>query len=94
EWAKTRARAHRWTEDVDLLEEEMRRILVFPQWRADWWQEQKDRRTEEEVEMVEGFIAYAECQATIQETTKARFTNDWKDVDCWIALGHEGVANF
>ncbi|KAJ7099018.1 hypothetical protein C8R44DRAFT_593419, partial [Mycena epipterygia] len=37
EWAKTRARAHRWTEEVDLLEEEMRRILVFLEWRAGWW---------------------------------------------------------
>ncbi|KAJ7729133.1 hypothetical protein B0H14DRAFT_3518394 [Mycena olivaceomarginata] len=28
EWAKTRARAYRWTEEVDLVEEEMRRVGV------------------------------------------------------------------
>ncbi|KAF7373905.1 hypothetical protein MSAN_00602900 [Mycena sanguinolenta] len=94
EWAKTRARAHRWTEEVDLLEEEMRRILVFLQWRADWWREQKDRRVVDEVEMKEGFAAYAERQAAIQEEMKARFTNDWKDVGRWIALGRQGVADF
>ncbi|KAF7360930.1 CxC2 domain-containing protein [Mycena sanguinolenta] len=94
EWAKTRARAHRWTEEVDLLEEEMRRILVFLQWRADWWREQKDRRVVDEVEMKEGFAAYAERQAAIQENMKARFTNDWKDVGRWISLGRQGVADF
>ncbi|KAJ7024119.1 hypothetical protein C8F04DRAFT_1192750 [Mycena alexandri] len=30
EWAKTRARAHRWTEEVDLLEEEMRLYHRLP----------------------------------------------------------------
>ncbi|KAF7377333.1 CxC2 domain-containing protein [Mycena sanguinolenta] len=94
EWAKTRARAHWWTEEVDLLEEEMQRILVFLQWRADWWWEQEDRRVVDEVEMKEGFAAYAERQAAIQEEMKARFTNDWKDVGRWIALGRQGVADF
>ncbi|KAF7373737.1 hypothetical protein MSAN_00584800 [Mycena sanguinolenta] len=94
EWAKTRARAHRWTEEVDLLEEEMRRILVFLQWKADWWRGQKNRRSVDEVEAKEGFSAYAERQAAIQETMKVRFTDDWKDVGRWIALGRQGVADF
>ncbi|KAJ7300391.1 hypothetical protein DFH08DRAFT_725373, partial [Mycena albidolilacea] len=34
EWAKTRARAWRWTEEVDLVEEEMRRVLEFQRWKA------------------------------------------------------------
>ncbi|KAJ7725158.1 hypothetical protein B0H14DRAFT_3519387 [Mycena olivaceomarginata] len=38
-WAKTRARAMRWTEEVDLLEEEMRHIVEFLQWRSGWWKE-------------------------------------------------------
>ncbi|KAJ6505093.1 hypothetical protein C8R45DRAFT_817502 [Mycena sanguinolenta] len=94
EWAKTRARANRWTEEVDLLEEEMRRILVFLQWKADWWREQKNCRTVDEVETMAGFTAYAERQAAIQETMKARFTHDWRDVGRWIALGHQGVSDF
>ncbi|KAF7373532.1 hypothetical protein MSAN_00563600 [Mycena sanguinolenta] len=94
EWAKIRARANRWTEEVDLLEEEMRRILVFLQWKADWWRGQKDRRTVDGVEAQQGFAAYAERQAVIQETMKARFTNDWKDVGRWIGLGRQGVADF
>ncbi|KAF7300835.1 hypothetical protein MKEN_01309400 [Mycena kentingensis (nom. inval.)] len=38
EWARTRARALRWNEELDLLEEEMRRILAFFSWRAEWWE--------------------------------------------------------
>ncbi|KAJ7791277.1 hypothetical protein B0H14DRAFT_3567333 [Mycena olivaceomarginata] len=36
EWAKTRARAWRWTEEVDLVEE-MRRVLAFLNWKANHW---------------------------------------------------------
>ncbi|KAJ7269976.1 hypothetical protein B0H12DRAFT_999151, partial [Mycena haematopus] len=38
EWAKTRARFMRRMEEVDLLEEERRRILQFLGWQADWWE--------------------------------------------------------
>ncbi|KAG2742314.1 hypothetical protein P692DRAFT_20811856 [Suillus brevipes Sb2] len=34
EWCKARARAMRWAEEVELLKEEMRRILQFFEWRA------------------------------------------------------------
>ncbi|KAJ7271334.1 hypothetical protein B0H12DRAFT_972467, partial [Mycena haematopus] len=37
EWAKTRARCHRWREEVDLLEAEMARVLRFFDWRTTWW---------------------------------------------------------
>ncbi|KAJ6575811.1 hypothetical protein B0H10DRAFT_1837609 [Mycena sp. CBHHK59/15] len=61
EWARTRARAWRWTEEVDLLEEEMRRVLEFLKWRAGWWMSLVDQRPEvvEDVVLQEGFTAYA-----------------------------------
>ncbi|KAG2028626.1 hypothetical protein BDR03DRAFT_818726, partial [Suillus americanus] len=37
EWCKSRARALRWAEEVDLLQEEMRRVLQFFNWQANWW---------------------------------------------------------
>ena len=37
EWCKARARANRWTEEVDLLKEEMRRTEQFLEWHANWW---------------------------------------------------------
>jgi hypothetical protein len=39
EWCKGRARALRWTEEVQLLMEEMRRVLVFLEWKAAFWEE-------------------------------------------------------
>ncbi|KAJ6494502.1 hypothetical protein C8R45DRAFT_1135355 [Mycena sanguinolenta] len=59
EWGKARARAHRWTEEVDLLEEEMRRILVFLQWKVDRWRGLVDSRVVDGVDVKEGFTAYA-----------------------------------
>jgi hypothetical protein len=40
EWAKSRARAARWTEDTSLLEDEMRRVIEFQECRAGWWRTQ------------------------------------------------------
>ena len=37
EWAKCHARAARWSEEVRLLVEEMRRVLWFAQWKVNWW---------------------------------------------------------
>ncbi|KAG1724932.1 uncharacterized protein EDB91DRAFT_1331171 [Suillus paluster] len=39
EWCKARARAMRWAEEVELLKEEMRRILQFFEWDAQRWDE-------------------------------------------------------
>ncbi|KAJ6447694.1 hypothetical protein C8R45DRAFT_948402 [Mycena sanguinolenta] len=93
EWGKAWARAHRWTEEVDLLEEEMRRILVFLRWKADWWRGLVDGRVVDGVDVKEGFTAYARRQADIQDTMAARFTHSWQDVATWIALGRQGVAD-
>ncbi|KAJ7446027.1 hypothetical protein B0H11DRAFT_1930369 [Mycena galericulata] len=94
EWAKARTRAHRWTEEVDLLEEEMRRTLVFLDWRAGWWRGLKDLRPEVVTDEAakEGFNAYAERQVKIQDDMKLRFEANWADVPTWIQLGQDGVA--
>jgi hypothetical protein len=42
EWCKARARAMRWSEEVRLLVEEMRRVLQFLQWRARFWEKRAD----------------------------------------------------
>ncbi|KAG1725918.1 hypothetical protein EDB19DRAFT_1897703 [Suillus lakei] len=40
EWCKSRARVLHWAEEVDLLQEEMRWVLQFFNWQANWWEEQ------------------------------------------------------
>ena len=37
EWAKAKARMMRWKEELMLIQEEMRRVIVYHKWRADWW---------------------------------------------------------
>ncbi|KAF7358304.1 hypothetical protein MVEN_00879800 [Mycena venus] len=66
EWAKTRARAMRWVEEVDLLEEEMRHMRQFLVWWEEWWKAKVDRRGLPEGPQHEGETAYALCQAGIQ----------------------------
>jgi hypothetical protein len=66
EWAKSRARAKRATEEVCLLREEMRRALEFLEWKSEWW---LSRQTSREVTcsaLAEGLQAYAQEQSDIQ----------------------------
>ncbi|KAJ7469942.1 hypothetical protein B0H11DRAFT_2159271 [Mycena galericulata] len=81
EWAKTRARAWRWTEEVDLVEEEMRRVGEFLTWRAEWWLELLDQRPDVLLDPVlrEGFTAYARRQSKIQKDLRDRFQKTWTD---------------
>ncbi|KAJ7813492.1 hypothetical protein B0H13DRAFT_1925396 [Mycena leptocephala] len=93
EWARTRARAWRWTEEVDLLEEEMRWVLAFLEWRAGWWMRLVNQRPEvvEDVVLQEGFTAYARRQSQLQLALHARFQENWKDIPRYIELGRAGL---
>ena len=42
EWCKAWAHSHRWTEEVLLLVEEMRRVVAYHEHRADWWRQRWD----------------------------------------------------
>jgi hypothetical protein len=37
EWCKSRAHVMRFTEEVELLQEEMERVLRYLKWQEDWW---------------------------------------------------------
>ncbi|KAJ7858216.1 hypothetical protein B0H14DRAFT_3447339 [Mycena olivaceomarginata] len=102
EWAKTRARAMRWVEEVDLLEEEMRRIVEFLRWRAGWWRERVNMRGLPEGPQREGETAYAMHQANIQATLASEFLAEWAGLAQLIedaragevvGAGEAGVAN-
>ncbi|KIM87958.1 hypothetical protein PILCRDRAFT_44104, partial [Piloderma croceum F 1598] len=80
-WAKAKARADRWEEEVILLDEEMRRVLVFCGWKNTWWKEQIVNRPEGSVgvspELVEGLSAYAESQAAMETALAMSFAGKW-----------------
>ena len=79
EWAKSRARAARCQEEVLLLKEEMRRVIAFLGWKAEWWIARRTGRTDvTNKELLEGLQAYAEVQADLQKTLKEDFRAIWK----------------
>ena len=67
EWAKAMAWADRWEEDIILLNEEMRRVLKFCTWKADWWTKQVLLRQGLDAPLAEGLHAYAAGQADMEQ---------------------------
>ncbi len=67
EWARSKARAERWAEEVELLQEEMRRVIEYFEWKASWWRKQASRRTDIATALQRGLGAYAELQARVFE---------------------------
>ncbi|KAH7902904.1 hypothetical protein BJ138DRAFT_1120962 [Hygrophoropsis aurantiaca] len=85
EWCRTRARAMRWSEEVDLLQEEMRRVLQYFAWHAAWWEEQGMRRFTADKTLAEGLFAYASRQADIRHHLADTFRELWGEVPSLIA---------
>ncbi|KAF4603264.1 hypothetical protein EYR38_003677 [Pleurotus pulmonarius] len=79
EWAKSRARAARWTEEQDLILEEMRRVLAYLKWQASWWEEQATRQSDNVTPAVlDSLSAYAAKQASILRHLRRRFACMWR----------------
>jgi hypothetical protein len=79
EWAKAKARADRWEEDVILLDEEMRRVLEFCSWKARWWKERVSLRENLPGPYAEGLCAYAAEQADMEQRIRTAWTTKWAD---------------
>ena len=77
EWAKAKARADRWEEEVVLLDEEMRRVLKFCKWKATWWMERVTLRKGLPGRSIEGFRAYATEQGEMEERIHAAWSTKW-----------------
>lgn len=83
EWAKVQARKQRWEEEVLLIQEEMRRVVMFFEWKAKWWRSQGSRRSvssDADDSIIHGVAAYAEKQAQLC----VRFAHSC--VDIWRPL--------
>ncbi|KAJ7215151.1 hypothetical protein C8J57DRAFT_1440578 [Mycena rebaudengoi] len=79
EWAKTRARSLRWSEEVQLLEEEMRRIVQYLEWQANWWTMRVGLREDKiDERQQEGDRAYALRQASLKRSLAASFAKKWE----------------
>lgn len=75
---KSKCRADRWEEEVILLNEEMRRVIEFCDWKAEWWMKQaRDGRQVESEALADGLQAYASQQARQELRIAERFATKW-----------------
>ncbi|KAJ7430104.1 hypothetical protein B0H11DRAFT_2264340 [Mycena galericulata] len=66
EWSRAKARKTRWVEEVELLREEMRRVLRYLEWQAAFWERLAgvaEARGDVSVPTQRGMMAYAAKQA-------------------------------
>ncbi|KAJ7754133.1 hypothetical protein B0H14DRAFT_2405084 [Mycena olivaceomarginata] len=91
EWCKAWARTRRWTEEVQLLKEEMRRTPLALRHKAQWWLERR-APTGFVGRHAEGAAAYATSQAALYNDLADSFKKLWaplmglEDVDDAVLL--------
>ena len=77
----------RWSEEVLLLREEMRRVLAFLDWHAGWWDERQMLHEGVTSELAEGMTAYANMQAGMRRGLRTSFNCLWRRSGELMALG-------
>lgn len=95
EWAQCMARADRWEEEVALLQEEMRRVVQFLEWRSRDWLSKVDARAGNSTPMVRtGLSAYAKKQASIFHNLAVRYCQRWNSTLVSLSLPRTWATNF
>lgn len=95
EWAQCMARADRWEEEVILLQEEMRRVVHFLEWRSNDWLTKVDSRVDAIAPSVRsGLSAYANKQAAVFHNLAVRFCQRWRSVLITLSLPHHWATEF
>jgi hypothetical protein len=78
EWMTCRARADRWMEEEELLQEEMRRVIVYLEWKSRTWSEKVGARAGScSPDIQHGVDAYARKQASIHHDIAMSFAGQW-----------------
>ncbi|KAK7053548.1 CxC2 domain-containing protein [Favolaschia claudopus] len=94
EWSRALARKTRWVEEVMLLREEMRRVLRYLDWQAEWWRGRVGLREDLPLEAMGGLKAYALKQAAWHDRLAEFFRTKWNVPAVTVAqhlLAEEGV---
>ena len=87
EWAQCVARADRWEEEVTLLQEEMRRVVQFLDWKSnDWASRAGARAGVASPEVCSGLSAYAHKQAFVYHNLATRFCQRWRSTLISLSL--------
>ena len=98
-----------YTEEVELLLEEMRRVLAFLEWDRDRWNkrvlhicQRADGATQFPITLpphgktavfAEGLKAYALCQASVRQRLFNTFMQQWHDVPTFVTIANHGLAD-
>jgi hypothetical protein len=87
QWCRAHARVMRWTEEIDLVQEEMRRVCAYLSWYANWWTSHVNVGYVRQYDsfLSEGLAAYAERQAHLRTSLQGRFQDLWCNVAAWVA---------
>lgn len=95
QWATSRARMERWAEEVELLQEEMRRVVMFLEWKSkDWLARQETRSTTAPPSVQSGLQAYARKQAAIHHDLAASFSMLWYPTLVAYNLQHSWITDY
>ena len=76
----------RWTEEISLVQEEMRQVCAYLTWYANWWSNHANVGHMKQYDpfLSEGLAAYAERQAHLRMSLQRLFEDLWKDVEAWV----------
>ena len=78
EWMTCRARVDCWMEEEELLQEEMRRVIVYLEWKSRTWSEKVGIRVGScTLDIQHGVDAYARKQASIHRKIAMLFASQW-----------------
>ena len=70
-----------------MVQEEMRRVLQYMSWFANWWTSHAAvPLMAHDLYVTEGLTAYAAKQADLRLSLRNHFEMLWKDVESWIEV--------
>ena len=95
QWTTSHARMERWVEEVELLQEEMRRVVGFLEWKSENWFAKKDiRSTTTPSGIRSGLQAYARKQAAIYHDLAVLFSRLWRPTLVSYNLKHSWITEY
>ena len=95
EWAQCASRADRWEEEVILLQEEMRRVVYFLEWKSKDWASKAGARAGAVSQGVRsGLSAYSHKQASIYHNLAIQFCQRWHSTLVSLSLHDAWATKF
>jgi len=95
EWATSFVRRERWAEEVQLLQEEMRRVVAFLEWKSTDWRSKREARSASVAPDIQsGLDAYARKQAAVYHDLAVSFSILWRPTLVSHRLDHSWITAF